>query len=176
MRRLPIIFLVILAIFSALLLGISYGRRVEQANKAIAYLLSTTPSPTTQPPESSIHPDPVYVIGHISSLDAVTVRDGNIAIGTPSHQGAAYAVHIFRYSRQNKNRVEVTATAAALLRLNSNPTASDGAHISLSPVQNPGTRGGLELVDVTLVTSGGNEVLEEETLPVRAFKLLGWTQ
>ena len=46
----PIIFIAVLAVVLVFILGFSYGKTIESENKAIAYLLSITPSPPTSKP------------------------------------------------------------------------------------------------------------------------------
>ena len=47
----PIIFIAVLAVVLVFILGFSYGKTIESENKAIAYLLSITPSlPTSKTP------------------------------------------------------------------------------------------------------------------------------
>ncbi|NTU73297.1 hypothetical protein HGB07_03965 [Candidatus Roizmanbacteria bacterium] len=51
-RRTPYIFLIFLTFIALFAIGVQYGRKVEQTNKKIAFVLSITPppKPTTPPP------------------------------------------------------------------------------------------------------------------------------
>ncbi len=53
MKRGPIILIATLILISIFIIGMKYGRRVEQANKTISTILSITPPPTVIPTKST---------------------------------------------------------------------------------------------------------------------------